>query len=69
MAKSGNVFALKDAATFDENLAAFGDELARIDSTLGPALRTNLNGLLEQTKTKADVLDALYAALAQAGTK
>jgi len=69
MAKSVTLFELDDAGTFDENLDAFGQELARLDAVLGPVLRAQIEGLLDQTKTRADVWNALAAALPKAPQK
>jgi hypothetical protein len=55
-------YELDDAASFEENLAAFGEELKRLDPKLGPVLLLNINDLASST-TRADVLDALLDAL------
>jgi hypothetical protein len=57
-----NIFELNDQVGFDENLASFGEELARVDQKLGPALFARL-GQLASPNEREDVLDALLAAL------
>ena len=64
MAQDGKLFDLDDAGTFDGNLEAFGEELARLDAVLGPVLKAQIGGLLDQKNTRADAWNALAAALA-----
>lgn len=55
-------YELDDAASFEANLASFGEELKQLDSKLGPVLLLHINDLATPT-ARADVLDALLDAL------
>jgi hypothetical protein len=57
-----NKFELNDQVGFDENVASFGESLARVDQKLGPTLFARL-GQLASPNEREDVLDALLAAL------
>ena len=54
-------FELNDQVGFDENVASFGEELARVDQKLGPTLFAR-PGQLASPNEREDVL-ALLAAL------
>ena len=62
MPGNSDSFEIDDAATFDDNLTAFGTALSQLDPALGPILQSGLPDLLAQKATRADLLNALFVA-------
>jgi hypothetical protein len=56
-------FAFSDTSTFDQNIADFSAELARLDAVAGPVLRGALSALANGEQDRGALLDALDAAL------
>src|ERR1700722_5430573 len=57
-------FAFSDISTFDQNIAEFSAELAKLDAVAGPILGRALPSLANGEQEKGDLLDAFEAALA-----
>lgn len=56
-------FAFSDTTTFDQNLADFSAELAKLDAVAGPILAGALPALSNAEQDRGDLLDAIEAAL------
>lgn len=52
-----------DTATFDDNIAAYSNELSAIDAALAPILATALPSLADEAHDKAKLLNDLFAAV------
>ncbi|MDQ0840296.1 ATP-binding protein [Sphingomonas faeni] len=55
-------FNFGDAATFEQNIAAFSIELAKLDPAAAPVLSASLNALADEQQDKAALWNSLFAA-------